>query len=246
MKRFVISLTILLMAVVLFNCTPTKSIQKNLNSECSTLAYLKDSDFSGNLKETGISVDKVSFNVTDFPDETQVIKQKSWFIPLVLVYIWNSKNLCTLGKSVIAENIPDFLEQSFIEESDRSGIYYILDSEDSEYHLEISIDEIKTEGEYKSGGFFYFAVYVYGYYYSDIAGPALSTLGVSYKLRKDDQVILSNTITAETITKQIPVHVNNVKQLQKDYAVSMVEASSANFKKVIEKIVSEINDYFKS
>jgi hypothetical protein len=95
-----------------------------------------------------------------------------------------------------------------------------------------------------SSGFFYFALYVYGFSYSDRAGPATSNLRVSYKLKKDDQIIHSNSFSSEKVTEQINKRYTNTKILQQDYAVSMVEATSYNFKNTVELIVNDINTYF--
>jgi len=145
---------------------------------------------------------------------------------------------------MIEEDIPSFLKTSLISEINRSGNFNIDTLDKSDYSLELSIDEIKTEGPYVSSGFFFFALYVYGYSYSDTAGPAISNLKVSYKLKKGDQIIHSNSFSSEKITEQINKRYTNTKILQQDYAVSMVEATSYNFKNTIELIVKDLNTYF--
>ncbi|MGE0076344.1 MAG: hypothetical protein AB7S48_00640 [Bacteroidales bacterium] len=208
------------------------------------MAYIMDSKIADSKNSISVSIDTILFSTNIMNDSTKVIREKGWFLPLVLVYIWNSKNKCNQGKSMIEENIPSFLKTSLISEANRSGSFSIDTLNRSDYSLELSIDEIKTEGPYISSGFFYFALYVYGYSYADIAGPAISNLSVSYKLKKGDQIIHSNSFKSEKITEQINKRYSNIEILQQDYAVSMVEATSYNFKNTIELIVNDLNTFF--
>lgn len=224
-------------------CTSTRKIQKNMNSNSYSMAYLMDSRISDVKKDIGVSIDTVYFNSNILSDTTKVIRQKGWCVPLLVVNFWKSQNRCIQGKSMFEEDIPEFFKQSVVEEVSRSGNFKIDSSSQSEYEIELSIDELKTEGPYQSSGFFYFALYAYGYAYSDNAGPAISNLSVSYKLKKNGQVVLANSFRAEKATEQITKRYTNIKILQEDYAISMVEATSYNIKSVIEMIVRNVNQY---
>jgi hypothetical protein len=207
--------------------------------------YLMDSELSDLKKDIGVSIDSIYFDPSTMNDTTQVIREKGWFIPLVFVYIWNSQNNCIQGKSMIEEDIPLFLNNSLVDEINRSGNFRIETIDKSSYTLELSIDEIGAKGPYESSGFFYFALYVYGYSYSDRAGPDISNLSISYKLKKDNEVVLSNSFNSERTTHPINKRYTNMNMLQRDYAISMVEATSYNFKNIIELMVNDINTYFK-
>ncbi|WP_372772504.1 hypothetical protein [Mangrovibacterium sp.] len=215
-----------------------------MNAGSYSMAYIMDSKISDLPKNIAVTVDDVSFNVVAMSDTTTVKREKGWFLPLVLVTVWNSKNNCTQGKSMIEEDIPSFFKGSLRQEISRSGDFKVDTLNISDYSVELSIDELKTEGPYVSSGFFYFALYAYGYSYSDRAGPAHSTLKVSYKLKKGDQLIHSNTFTSEKITEQINRKYTSINMLQQDYAISMVEATSYNFKNTIQQIVNDLNTFF--
>lgn len=240
-----ISISVLILSS-LVSCKSTKSIQKTMNANSYSMAYLMDSKVSDFKSDKALQIDNIHFNPNLINDTTKVIREKGWFIPLVFVYIWDSQNKCIKGKSMIQEEIPNFLEESLTAEVERSGTFNIDSLDDSEYQIELSIDEIKTEGPYKSSGFFYFALYVYGYSYSDQAGPAISNLTISYKLKKKNKIIHSNSFSSERMTEPIIKRYNNTKLLQQDYAISMVEATSFNFKDVIKKIVFDINTFFEN
>ncbi len=229
---------------LIVSCSSTKQIQKNMNSNSYSMAYIMDSKIADSKDSISISIDTILFNSSIISDTTKVKTEKSWFLPLVFVYVWNSQNKCIQGKSMIEEDIPSFLTTSFISEVNRSGNFNIGALDKSDYSIELSVDEIKTEGLYVNSGLFYFALYAYGYSYSDKAGPAISNLKISYKLKKGDQVIHSNSFSSKKITEQINKRYVNTKILQQDYAKSMVEATSYNFKNTIELIVNDLNAYF--
>jgi len=225
-------------------CTSTKKIQKNMNSKSYSMVYIMNSKISDSKNNISISIDTILFNSSIMSDTTKIKREKGWFLPLVFVYVWNSQNKCSQGKSMIEEDIPSFLKSSLISEIKRSGNFNLDTLSNPDYKIELSIEEIKTEGPYVSSGFFYFALYAYGYSYSDRAGPALSNLKVSYNLKKGGQVVHSNTFSSEKITEQINKRYTNTNILQQDYAVSMVEATSYNFKNTIELIVNDLNTFF--
>ena len=215
-----------------------------MNSKSYSMAYLMDSKISDTKKNTTVAIDTIFFDSNILSDTTKVKREKSWFLPLVFVYIWNSQSKCVQGKSMIEEDIPVFLKKSMINEINRSGNFKMDTLNHADYKIELSIDKIKTEGPYASSGFLYFALYVYGSSHTDRAGPATSNLTVSYKLKKDEQIIHSNSFNSEKITEQIKKRYTHTNNLQQDYAISMVEATSYNFKNVIELIVNDINSYF--
>jgi len=225
-------------------CTSTESIQKNMNIRSYSMAYIKDSKIAKVKSETYVSIDSIYLDSALMGETTLVRKEKGWFIPLLFFNIWKTKNTCIQGKSMIEGNVPDFLRNSISEEINRSGEFKLDSLTNTDYKIELSIDEFKSEGPYISSGFFYFFLYAYGFSYSDNAGPAISNLTISYKLKKGEQVVCAKSFFGETFTEQINRGYNDISQLQQDYAISMVEANSRNFKRVIELIVDDINRYF--
>ncbi len=243
--KILLKSTILLAGLTLIvGCTSTKKIQKNMNSKSYSMAYIMDSKISDSKNNINVRIDSIFISPTIMSDTTKIEREKGWFLPLVFVYVWNSQNKCSQGKSMIEDNIPSFFKTSLISEISRSGNFNVDTLKNSAYSIELSIDEIKTVGPYLSSGFFYFALYIYGYSYSDKAGPAISNLSVSYKLKKGGQVIHSNSFSSEKVTEQINKRYTNTNILQQDYAISMVEATSFNFNNTIKLIVNDLNTYF--
>jgi len=244
MKNYFYYILLIVGLPIFFSCASTKEIQKNMTSKSNSMSYIMDSKIADVKNNITISLDTVCFKSNVMSDTTKVKRIKAWFLPLVLVYVWHSENKCIQGKSMFEENIPKFLRKSTADEINRSGNFNLDTLGKPNYKIELSIDAIKTEGLYISGGFFYFALFAYGFSYSDRAVPAISELTISYKLKSGDQVVYSNSFQSKKNTKQINKRYTNTAILQKDYAASMVEATSYNFKNVIQLIVNDVNDYF--
>jgi len=202
MKKLRIYIIFALIAIVFTNCTTTKRIQKNMNSGQYSLAYLYDSEEKNEKNNIFVNISDV-YNYSNLSDTTKVERLKGWVVPLLFINVWRSENQCVQGKSMIEDDITYFLKTSLANEINRSGSFKTDTLNKSEYSIKLSIDEIKTAGPYVSSGYFYFALYVYGYSYSDIAGPAISTMKVNYQLYKGKDIVLENTIDARQITQQI-------------------------------------------
>jgi len=228
----------------LASCTSTSKVQTNMSKQRHSLAYIMDSRISDAKSSFSVKIKPVIIANGLINDNTIVSREKSSVIPLILYNSWFSQSKCTLGKSAIEEDISSFFRNSLINEINRSGIFLSDSTTDSAYTLEIAIDEFKTEGSYISSGFFYFALFVYGYAQSEIAGPATSTLKVAYNLKKDEKEIYGNTFFSTQMTEQINRKYTNIKLLHQDYAISMVEAKSKNIKRAIEFVVNDLNSFF--
>lgn len=243
MKRRRVLMLLAVITVMFTNCTTTKRIQKNMNTGQYSLAYLHDSEENNEKNNVYVNITDV-YNHSSMNDTTKVKRLKGWVVPLIFINIWRSENKCVQGKSMIEEDITNFIKTSLANEINRSGSFNTDTLNTSEYSIKLTINEIKTEGPYVSSGYFYFALYVYGYSFSDIAGPAISTMKINYQLYKGEVIVLENTIDTRQMTQPIIRRYNNDKFLQRDYSISMVEAVSFNIKKVNEQIVKELNQYF--
>jgi hypothetical protein len=238
----------LLLACISFcaSCTSTRKIQSNMNMKQHSIAYIMDSKVSESKTNIPVRIDPISFNPDLLINTVTVTREKGWFVPLVVVNVWHSQNNCILGKSLIEEDISSFFKTSLINEINRSGTFVIDTLNNTAYSLELTIDQIKTEGPYVSSGFFFFAVLAYGFSQSEIAGPAISKLNISYNLRSGDELIYSNSFYSNRFSEQINRRYKTTNLLHQDYAISMVEAKSYNIKSAIEYVVNDINTFFEN
>ena len=245
MKGFKQIAFFLLSISLLISCTSTRKIQKNLNANSYSMAYLMDSEISNFKKDIGVSIDSINYNAGILNDSTKVTREKGWFIPLLFAYIWHSENNCIQGESMFEEDLPYFLRQSIIKEINRSGGFYYFDTLETDYTLKLEINDIGTKGPYISKGYAYSLGFYDVYSFSDVAGPAFSHLDITYELILNNHVVKSNTFSVNRFTEQINKSYRTRALLQRDYAISMVEATSSNFKEIIKLIVDDLNTYFK-
>ena len=108
MKNIAKSFFLIIGLALITSCTSTKKIQKNMNSNSYSMAYIMDSKISNSKDSISVSIDTILFNPNIMSDTTKIKREKGWFLPLVLVYVWNSQNKCIQGKSMIEEDIPSF------------------------------------------------------------------------------------------------------------------------------------------
>jgi hypothetical protein len=101
MKNISKSFFLIIGLTLIVSCTSTKQIQKNLNSKSHSMAYIMDSKIADSKDSIFISVDTILFNPSIMSDTTKIKRKKGWFLPLVFVYVWNSQNKCSQGKSII-------------------------------------------------------------------------------------------------------------------------------------------------
>lgn len=240
MKKFIILYPII--GIIIFcNCSGKKILQKNLNAVSYSLSknvdyYFYDQD------SNSIKIDTVYYNSNLLQKTTTVEKQKGYVLPFIIVNFWNVQFVCTQGKSMIIDDIPLFLKNSLLDDISTMEILKEKRISYNDYSVELSIDEISTVGVYRSSGkIFYFIVFAYNIF-SDKAGPAISKLKISYKLKKEGAVVLSKTYSVESIAEaeMIP----GAKILQYSYAKEMVNAVSKNFNQINRYIINDLNTYF--
>ncbi len=236
-------LIIALMMLVLGGCTSSGKIQKCFTERPHHLYYLHDSKVVPDKLPVNVSV-SVSDQQIQIPEYTEIKRTKGWVIPLLVFNMWKSENECTLGSDMLDQNLGSAVCHSLCREIERSGNFLADTLREADYHLEVQLNRIESSGPYSSSGFFYFLLFFYGFGYSDIAGPAISDVEISYELRKGGVTVLENTLSAQIITDPINLRVSNNTQLIRHYATSMTECIAHNLKQINEDLVGELNTYF--
>lgn len=239
------SLLLLVVLLLTTACSSTRSIQRAMNERSHTLGYLMDTRPVRIKSNIMVRVDSVIFSSNLMPKHTMVTRENGMYLPLVLFHYWKAENTCTLGQSSFLEPLPSFVKASLIDEINRSGHFNADSLSQTDYTLTLSIDAVKAQGPYKSEGFFYFAFVVYGFTYSDNAGPAMTQLRVSYQLKKHGQAVYSGHHYAERQTDQLYKNTASSSKQQESYAISMVEATSFNIKHINQLIVNDLNNFFR-
>jgi hypothetical protein len=153
--------------------------------------------------------------------------------------------MCYQGESSFYNNWQYSLQKNFTNEANRSGVFQ-LDTLNSQYELEMTIDKVQAVGPYVSQGFYVFAAFFYFYSFGDYSGPAETELAISYQLKKDGVVVHHNSFESKKVTETFKKGYKNKKDLIQTFATSMANSTSENFKVVIELMVNDLNDYLSS
>jgi len=240
MKKCMFPCLILSLSTLLAGCSSMEMIKSNMDSRSYSMSYVMDSIAPITKKISSVAIGSVSFDPTKMGDKTQIMKEKRFLFPLGIINVWEYHDQCIQGRSMFKDDLPSFLRTSLAREINHSGLVTVDTNKQSEYSIALSIDKIDSEGLYKRSGI---SLFVFTSR-SEIAGPAVSTLTVSYTLKKGDQVVRRNTFSSSKTTEWINRKYIDNATMQRDYAASMVKATAYNFKNASGLIVADLNDYF--
>lgn len=241
MKRSISTFLIIIFSILLTGCSSVEMIKRNMDLRSVSMPYEMDSIPPITRKQNvTVSVAPVKFDPTMMNKNTLMRKDKLLFIPLVAINIWERYDTCIQGRKSFNDDIPTFMQSNLVREINYLGLVKAEAGNPSDYSLEVSIDQLKTEGPYRRSGLTFFFLFSR----SEIAGPAFSTLKVSYTLKKGNQVVKQNTISSRNETKWSKPKYTDNALMQMDYAESMVNAAARNFKNANKQIVNELNEYF--
>jgi hypothetical protein len=233
---------ILMLALTAFSCVSTSGLYNGFTKNKASLKYIYDSDFDNDTTNYTVTIKKPIIVDNKFRDVGIVRKTKSSLVPLILFYQWRSEYEYTIGKTAIRENIEDFIQSSFMEESKRSGTYTPdTTASPEQLTLEIAVDSVGARGPYFSEGYIVYLLFFYSYGVSEGAGPGVAFSRFHYQLKKGDEVLLDDFVSNRKYLQPIRKTHTSTKALRSFYTTSLVESLSATFKTNIEIIVEDID-----
>jgi hypothetical protein len=145
----------------------------------------------------------------------------------------------SLGKNSVSPRLIDFINSSFIKESERSGIYFINDSSKlKKYKLKIEIINYNVVTKYhKTGNAFG------GYQEWNIdVKPSNGSLKLSAKLYDtDNNEVFSKIYDCYESTSFVKSRLNSENEINKNMMQNMTETLAQCIKKNISKMVLDIN-----
>jgi hypothetical protein len=170
---------ILLVSVVIFSSclsskTLTNSIKSNIGKE---LADVKKIDASNIILKT-VALTKMDSLVT-------VDKNKSYFIPAIVFWVWENSLNCKLNNQIYTNTFIDILNYKIAE--------FQLSKQLGNKVLEIDITNIPSAFSYTKKGFFYFIFYAYGYSFYEGIQPDGQTFEIRYRILEDNFEIKNKT-----------------------------------------------------
>ncbi len=241
MRLFILSI----IALITISCSETITLQTSLKQYNAPIGYLHDSKVTDFIKNDSLIV-RLNFYPLD--SITTVSKTKGLFLPLIFFYYREVDMNILLGQKSIQQLYDEFFFNSFTDESRRTGCYAVskLDSSDSLYTLEITIDTCITNSKYQITDAFFVSPFGYSYSYHQMGFPSETNLFVSINLTKGNKLLDQRSYSIRRTQPFLNTFNNNVNGLRASFTANMVESLSLSSKECIEAIISDVNGYFQT
>jgi len=233
-------LYISIFALIVVSCSESRMLQKSLGNFNAPIGYLHDTKIIDSPKTDSLIV---WLNNKSLDSITNVSKINAKILPF-LVFNYSEVNLkVKLGQSSIQQKYDDFFSSSLIDESNRTGCFGIsnLDSNDSLYTLDITIDTCSTYSKYQRSTTVLFLFFAYSVSASELGFPAETNLKVSTKLKKGNVLIAEKSYAIKRTQPFIPSSNKSVNNLRADFTANMVESLSLSTKQCVEDIINDVN-----
>jgi len=234
---------LILVTICLSSCVGTKSLYKGLTKKPSTINYLYDTELSTAKKTDTISVLEPIISDETFTKSGNLRKTQSSAIPLIIYTGWKNEHEYFIGEHMVEEDLPNFIQKSIIEETNRSTTLFADSSASSDLVLEITVDSIGAHGPYRSDGFFVYLLIAYAYSSNESAGPGIAYSKLNYVLKNNEDIVLSGNSSNQFETEPLLDHFKNPKELRSFFNANLAEGISRTLKANIEQISKEVEHY---
>ncbi len=238
MRKFILAFCII---PILSSCYGPKYLQKKLNRNQYPLGYLHDSH--KNDGKLDISIYPQVIDNSDTTYLTKVNKDDGHFLFLLFMYNYDYDFTINLGKNSFRPNMSEFIKQSFIKESERSGIYKINDTTASaKYKALIEISDYKVSSKYHKNGS---AFGNYKEWHIDVK-PSKGDLSMILNIiDSNDNVIFTKEYKSNKTSNYIKTRSESENEINKSMMQNMSETLAQCIKYNITEIVQEINSTIK-
>lgn len=229
------NLLIILIAFFALSCSSSKMLQKSLQKPVATIGYIHDSKIEKWDRST-----KVQLLINDqsaIDSTTTVKKEKGKALPLLFFNHFENNMGVKLGENSFSKPYVSFLKDEFCAEAKRSGKFTVVDKE-CPYSLEITIDTCCVESKYQMSTSVLFLFIAYSYSVYERGSPAVVTLDMNVKLKKNNVEIYSKNYH---VGREQPFVTTQTKQLYVDFIANMTEGLALGSKDLIEKVISDAN-----
>lgn len=234
MRKFILAFCIV---PVLSSCFGPKHLQTKLNRNQYPLGYLHDSP--KNDRKTDISISPQVIDNSDTTYLTKVNKDDGHLLYLIFMYDYDYDYTINLGKNSVRPNISEFIRQSFIKESERSGIYKISDTTASkEYKVLIEVSDYNVSSKYHETGS------AFGGYQEWQIDVQPSKGNLSMKLiifDSNDNALFTKEYKSNKTSNYVKSRSKSENEINKNMMQNMTETLAQCIKDNITEIVHDIN-----
>ena len=234
MKKLVLAFCII---PFISSCFGPKHLQTQLNRNQYPLGYLHDSQ--KNDEKLDISISPRIIDNSDTTYLTSVNKDDGHLLYLVFMYDYDYDYTISLGKNSVKPSLPEFIKQSFIKESERSGIYKISDTTTTtSYNVLIEILDYKVFSKYHKNGS---AFGGYQEWHIDVQpskGDLSMRLNIFYI---KNNVIFTKEYQSNKTSNFVKSRSTSENEINKNMMQNMTETLAQCIKENISEIVKDIN-----
>lgn len=229
---------LLFVVLILASCSARRLLQYKLNRDQYPLGYLHDSPVQKNKIQIAVFPERIELPDTINP--TIVVKPDGHFYFLKALFKLSCVFTIKLGENSLTPQLESFINNSFIKESERSGIFLVNDSSViKKYNLKLEILEHFVETYYMSN-----SVSMGTRTYSSIT-PALAHLKLKALLYdSDNELVFSKDYESDRKENFLNTVSRSERDLNFDLMQNMTEVLSGCVKENIAEMVSDINSYF--
>lgn len=228
MKKYILYTIILL---VFSSCASEFTMIEVMNS---TSLKKNKTDFSSLHTEQEKRITIESSNIVGIDSVPSLKNNKSLFVPLLFVNIWNFQYDGKIGYSNISENLNFNMKEFVLESSLKTDSLSTL----SQSKVTITLDSINSNVQYVNKGVLIFMLLNYAMFSKDYILPSDLALSLSYKIENSNGVIQSNTLS---LSEKIPLK-NNRKLLFKNFVSEYNNQYLTVFNELIQKACNEVSD----
>ena len=213
----------LLLGFSVSSCISTTELYKGLNLRPATISYLHDSDLSTADKVDSIQVALPVITDLDFTRNGALEKTHSHFYPLIFINVWEQIHQFDIGSQQIEEDVPKFIQEAVMFETNRSTVIFADSVGVSDLVLDVQVDTIRSTGEYLNEGVFLFFVVFFGWQWQESAAPKIAQTSMSYQLRERQRVLLEGRVSHRVPLELPRILVRDKNKLRLFLSISLAE-----------------------
>lgn len=237
-----------LLYVILFftSCISTKRIYRGLTEKSASLVYLHDTPITTHQSGVSVAIQAPHYSGDALQGVSQLKKNSTMLIPLIVYNELKRGFTYQLGQASLQEDVLSFVHDNLIGASYRNGVFRIDSLSEADLTLEVSIDSTSAQGPYLSVETGMYAIFTYITTVQEKAGPGLAYSRCTYRLRKEGEIVLEETIESHRAIAPLVNEQFNIPKLRTDYTAQLAESLSWTFKDNIDRIVARVNQYIRT
>ncbi|MDR1782809.1 MAG: YidC/Oxa1 family insertase periplasmic domain-containing protein [Dysgonamonadaceae bacterium] len=238
------NLLLMSVSMLLFACTSSKNLEKNLSRERLFLPYLTENISVKCDKNVKIALGAVRLD--SIAAQTKVYKNKKYVLPLLFYNGIDEEMWVRLGQNSYEQLFPDYFADVFFQQSESRGCYTLVDNaKDADYVIDFNIVNYNTEAKYSSSSSTLFLFWELTANKEETAFGANTSIDVRMRLTAKNGIRFEKTVYADDAQPLYEKTEKDFEKLQFFFQENMVKSLSAATKQCAEQIVGEINNRLK-